>query len=155
MAQAAGYDVTLFGQSGLQADLSRIGPLNITIIPGFRSYTCPKPDRRTAITLFFHDHENEALILSQFLLSDAFFIGAQGSLKARHMLLADLSDLGVNDKHIANLRPDFGLIGSCRDPRTLAVSVLAHVLSVAGTKSLPYAKSDERTGQLAPLVSAP
>ena len=155
MAQAAGYDVTLFGQSGLQTDLSRIGPLNITVVPSFRSYVCPVPDRRTAIALFFHDHENEARILAQFLPSDAFFIGAQGSQNARKRLLADLTEMGVKPKHIAHLAASFGLIGSCRDPRTLAVSVLAHVLSVAGAKSLPYAKGQDRTGLAAPLVSAP
>lgn len=155
MAQAAGYDVTLFGQEGLQTDLSRIGPLNISVVPSFRSYTCPVPDRRTAIALFFHDHENEARLLAQFLPSEAFFIGAQGSLKARQRLLQDLRSLGVTDRHIANLRPEFGLIGSCRDPRTLAVSVLAHVLSVAGASGIAYAMADDGMGQAVPAASAP
>jgi xanthine dehydrogenase accessory factor len=132
MTQAAGYDVTLFGQESLQSDLSRIGPLNIQTVTSFRTYTCPKPDSRTAITLFFHDHENEARLLSQFLPTDAFFIGAQGSLRARTRLLADLAALDVTPEHLSRLRPTFGLIPSCRDPRTLAVSVMAHVLSVAG-----------------------
>lgn len=154
MAQAAGYDVTLFGQEGLQADLSRIGPLNITVVPSFRSYTCPVPDRRTAITLFFHDHENEARLLAQFLPTDAFFIGAQGSLKARQRLLADLVDMGVKEQHIARLCPDFGLIPSCRDPRTLAVSVLAHVLSIAGTSAADYSKGNSTFGQRESLVPA-
>ena len=96
MAQAAGYDVTLFGQEGLHSDLSRLGLDNIAIVPSFRSYTCPVPDPRTAITLFFHDHENEARLLAQFLPSDAFFIGAQGSLKARQRLLADLAAAGCS-----------------------------------------------------------
>ncbi len=131
MTQATGYDVTLFGQESLQSDLSRIGPLNAQTVPSFRSYTCPRPDARTAITLFFHDHENEARLLAQFLPSEAFFIGAQGSLAARTLLLKDLNAMGVAPEHIARLSPGFGLIPSCRDPRTLAVSVMAHVLSVA------------------------
>jgi xanthine dehydrogenase accessory factor len=155
MAQAAGYDVMLFGQEGLQTDLSRIGPLNITVVPSFRSYTCPVPDRRTAIALFFHDHENEARLLAQFLPSEAFFIGAQGSLRARQRLLEDLRTMGVSDHDIANLRPDFGLIGSCRDPRTLAVSVLAHVLSVAGPSGIAYAKMDYGVAEPKSLVTAP
>ena len=132
MAQAAGYDVTLYGQNSLQSDLSRIVPLHVETVASFRSHSCPTPDSRTAVTLFFHDHENEAHILAQFLPSAAFFIGAQGSLRARNRLLADLTALGVSPENIARLRPDFGLIPSCRDPRTLAVSVLAHVLDVAG-----------------------
>ena len=131
MAQAAGYDVTLFGQQSLQSDLSRIGPLPIETVASFRSHICPVPDSRTAITLFFHDHENEARILQQFLPSEAFFIGAQGSLRARNRLLEELAELGVSPAQIARLCPRFGLVPSCRDPRTLAVSVLAHVLAVA------------------------
>jgi xanthine dehydrogenase accessory factor len=155
MAQAAGYDVTLFGQESLQSDLSRIGLLNVVVVPSFRSYTCPKPDRRTAIALFFHDHENEARLLAQFLPSDAFFIGAQGSLKARQRLLADLVTMGVGADHIARLCPDFGLIASCRDPRTLAVSVLAHVLSIAGNPVSAYAKDQYGKGLQALMVQAP
>ena len=131
MTHAAGYDVTLFGQQNLQADLSRLDAPKVLAVPSFRTYTCPVPDNRTAITLFFHDHENEARLLSQFLPTDAFFIGAQGSLNARNRLLADLRGMGVTEDHIARLRPDFGLIPSCRDPRSLAVSVMAHVLSTA------------------------
>ena len=135
MAQAAGYDVTLFGQNNLQSDLSRLGPLPIVSVASFRSHICPDPDHRTAVTLFFHDHENEAILLSQLLGSAAFYVGAQGSLRARQKLLADLSALGVGPAAQSHLRPDFGLIPSCRDPRTLAVSVLAHVLAVAADGS--------------------
>lgn len=135
MTQAAGYDVTLFGQESLQSDLSRIGPLNIQTVASFRSHVCPVPDSRTAVTLFFHDHENEARLLAQLLPSQAFFIGAQGSLRARTRLLDELTTLGVPPADLSRLRPDFGLIPSCRDPRTLAVSVMAHVLAVAGDRS--------------------
>ncbi len=131
MTHAAGYDVTLFGQQSLQADLSRIGSLNLQTVTSFRSFDCPVPDRRTAVTLFFHDHENEARLLQQFLPSHAFYIGAQGSLKSLQRLLAELSALGLDQTTTSRLRPDFVLIPSCRDPRTLAVSVLAHVLSFA------------------------
>ena len=143
MTQAAGYDVTLCGQDSLQSDLSRIGPLNIQTVASFRSHICPTPDNRTAITLFFHDHENEARLLAQLLPTEAFFIGAQGSLRARTRLLAELATLGVTAEHLSRLRPDFGLIPSCRDPRTLAVSVMAHVLAVAGDRSTLTA--DHRT----------
>ena len=131
MTHAAGYDVSLFGQQSLQSDLSRIGTLDVQTVTSFRSFTGPAPDARTAVTLFFHDHENEARILAQYLPSNAFYIGAQGSLNARKRLLAELAALGLAPDIVARLRPDFGLIPSCRDPRTLAVSVMAHVLSVA------------------------
>ncbi len=131
MTNAAGYDVTLFGQESLQADLSRIGTLRVQTVTSFRSFTCPTPDSRTSVTLFFHDHENEARLLQQFLPTSAFFIGAQGSLMSRQRLLDDLAALKVPAQDAARLSPSFGLIPSCRDPRTLAVSVMAHILSVA------------------------
>ena len=144
MAEAAGYDVTLFGQNNLQSDLSRLGALPMISVPSFRSHICPTPDRRTAVTLFFHDHEIEARILSQFLGTDAFFIGAQGSLRARQRLLGELKSLDLTAEMISHLRPDFGLIPSCRDPRTLAVSVLAHVLAVASEPVATVANSQLR-----------
>ena len=131
MAEASGYEVMLFSQENLSSDLTRIGTLPVTIVPSFRSYTCPKPDKRTAIALFFHDHENEARILAQFLTHDSLFVGAQGSLRSRARLLTELVASGLTPTQMARLNPGFGLIPSCRDPRTLAVSVLAHVLSVA------------------------
>jgi xanthine/CO dehydrogenase XdhC/CoxF family maturation factor len=45
---------------------------------------------------------------------------------------------GVSQANIDRLCPTFGLIGSCRDPRTLAVSVLAHILSLAGPAVQAY-----------------
>ena len=84
-------------------------------------------------------YRDQSLILSPFendairnFYARRMFIGAQGSLKARQRLLSELQVQGVSAEHIEKLCPTFGLIGSCRDPRTLAVSVLAHVLSLAG-----------------------
>ena len=131
MAHAAGYDVRLFGQEKLHSDLTRLGDLPLQTVASFRSFVCPVPDYRTAVTLFFHDHENEARILQQVLGSPAFYIGAQGSLRARQSLIAELHQLGVTEPALRHLNPTFGLIPSCRDPRSLAVSVLAHVLASA------------------------
>jgi xanthine dehydrogenase accessory factor len=88
-------------------------------------------DTYSAIVLFFHDHEWEPPILAQALASDAFYIGAQGSQRARDTRLAALEDLGVTKARLARLRGPIGLVPSARDARTLAVSVLAEVLQMA------------------------
>lgn len=88
-------------------------------------------DPRTAIVLFFHDHDWEPPILQSALQTPAFYIGAQGSQRARDTRHAVLASLGIASQETDRLRGPIGLIPSARDPGTLAVSVLAEVLSVA------------------------
>jgi len=88
------------------------------------------PDAWSAVVLFFHDHEWEPPILKAALASDAFYIGAQGSQKARDSRLREIAALGVSPQDIARLKGPIGLVPSARDARTLAVSVFAEVLSL-------------------------
>ena len=90
-----------------------------------------KADARTAVTLFFHDHDWEPRLLQAALASPALYVGAQGSLRAHQARCAELATLGVPDQATARLAAPFGLIPSVRDPRTLAASVLAQVLEAA------------------------
>ncbi|NDV00679.1 XdhC family protein [Pseudoroseicyclus tamaricis] len=89
------------------------------------------PDDRSAIVLFFHDHDWEPPILKAALNTPAFYIGAQGSQRARHLRDYDLQALGVGEDALARLKGPIGLVRSARDARTLAVSVLAEVLAEA------------------------
>lgn len=87
-------------------------------------------DRWTAAVLFYHDHDHEPPILRDLLATDACYIGAQGSRRTRDNRLAALRAMGVSDVDIARLKGPIGLVPSARDPRTLAISVLAEVLSL-------------------------
>lgn len=89
-------------------------------------------DPRTAIVLFFHDHDWEPPILADALSSPAFYVGAQGSRMARDARNLELEALGIDPAALRRLRGPIGLLHSARDARTLAISVLAEVLSVAG-----------------------
>ena len=88
-------------------------------------------DAHTAIVLFFHDHEWEPPILASAVETLAFYVGAQGSLRARDARMAELVALGVPESKRAAVYGPMGLIPSARDAKTLAVSVLAEVLRVA------------------------
>ncbi|MBP6769880.1 MAG: XdhC family protein, partial [Reyranella sp.] len=89
-------------------------------------------DARTAVVLFFHDHDWEPPVLAGVLDSPAFYIGAQGSRMARDARNLELEALGIDHAALGRLRGPIGLLPSARDARTLAISVLAEVLSVAG-----------------------
>lgn len=86
-------------------------------------------DADSAAVLFYHDHDHEPGILRQLLAGPAFYVGAQGSRAAQANRLARLGDLGVPADQLARLRGPIGLVPSARDPRTLAVSVLAEVMA--------------------------
>lgn len=88
-------------------------------------------DPYTAVTLFFHDHEAEPALLAQALSGPAFYVGAQGSRRAHETRCLALREMGLDAPAIDRLASPFGLIPSTRDPRTLAVSVLAQVLDAA------------------------
>lgn len=86
-------------------------------------------DDRTAVVLFFHDHDWEPPILAGALATPAFYIGAQGSQRARDARLMALKEMGVSEDDRARLVGPVGLIPSARDAGTLAVSVLAEVMA--------------------------
>ncbi len=88
-------------------------------------------DAWTAVVLFFHDHDWEPPILARGLETTAFYIGAQGSRRARDARLLALEAMGVSAEARARLHGPVGLIPSARDAGTLAVSVLAEILAEA------------------------
>lgn len=88
-------------------------------------------DDRTAIVLFFHDHDWEPPLLAGALDTPAFYIGAQGSQRARDARHLHMEALGVSREAISRLHGPVGSIPSARDARTLAVSVLAEILAEA------------------------
>lgn len=92
-------------------------------------------DDRTAVVLFFHDHDWEPPILARALATPACYIGAQGSRRARDARLAKLRGMGLAEASLNRLNGPIGLIPSARDAGTLAVSVLAEILAQGGAGS--------------------
>jgi xanthine dehydrogenase accessory factor len=131
MAASAGYDTVLISPdadtlAAAQRAMPNLGTHHITqaAIPDEIAI-----DAHTAVTLFFHNHDWEADILVSALKSQSFYIGAQGSLRTANARIETLRTKGVDEADLARLKGPIGLIRSTRDPRTLAVSVLAEVLS--------------------------
>ncbi|MDV7142110.1 XdhC family protein [Tropicimonas sp. TH_r6] len=89
-------------------------------------------DPWTAVILFFHDHDWEPPILKGALETNAFYIGSQGSQRARDARMLELEAMGVSEAARGRLFGPVGLIPSARDAGTLAVSVLAEILAEAG-----------------------
>lgn len=86
-------------------------------------------DPWTAIILLFHDHEWEEGLLRWALTTRAMMIGAQGGEKARESRGDLLDKIGCSATQKARVRGPIGLIPSTRDPKVLALSVLAEAVA--------------------------
>jgi xanthine dehydrogenase accessory factor len=131
LVQAAGYPSVLLSPDDETLEAARqagAGTQHLTV-PGWPDGLAV--DDRTAIVLFFHDHDWEPPILIGAVRTPAFYIGSQGSRRARDARLMELEAMGLTEAERARLRGPIGLVPSARDARTLAVSVLAEVLAVS------------------------
>ncbi len=88
----------------------------------------PVPDRWTATVLLFHEHEWEMPLLKHALAGDSFFVGAQGGVAVQRQRIERLLADGVLPGDVERVKGPIGLIPSCRDPQSLAVSILAQIM---------------------------
>ncbi len=132
LVKSMGYEHVLLSHEDRNLDAAqamgctvrRLGPM-----PDFEELV---PDDRCAALLFYHDHDYEPQILRALLDRPAFYIGAQGSRATQATRLAHLARMGVPPDLLERVRGPIGLIPSSRDPRLLAISVLAEVVMAAG-----------------------
>ncbi|MCU0953261.1 MAG: XdhC family protein [Hyphomicrobium sp.] len=93
-------------------------------------------DGYTAAVVTFHDHSWEVPVLAQLLKSNCFYIGVLGSRQAQLDRLAKLSEMGVAPGEIARMRNPAGLIPRAKSRGTLAVSILAEIVTEAKSLGL-------------------
>ena len=127
LAAAAGYPVQVFSPE--EQTVAGLAEGHLLATPCWPEGLAL--DHRSAVALFFHDHDWEPPLLKSALESPAFYVGAQGSLRAHRERCRALLALGLSDAVIGRLASPFGAVASARDPRMLAVSVLAQVLDRA------------------------
>lgn len=128
LAQSSDCEIVVASQE--PATLDFCAPFADRLIPlTIPSVTPPMPlDENTAVASLFHEHEWEGRLLLEALRSPAFYVGALGSRQTHARRLEILSALGAGADEIAKLKGPIGLFAT-RDPKTLAVSALAEILS--------------------------
>jgi xanthine dehydrogenase accessory factor len=131
LVQSAGYPGTLLSQDAETLDAAGATGFATRQLVAPRYPDDLATDDRTAIVLFFHDHDWDPPILAAALETPAFYVGAQGGRRTRATRLQALEEMGVSEQARARLHGPIGLIPSARDARTLAISVLAEVLAAA------------------------
>ncbi len=131
LAVAAGFPVALHAPDEETCAAGRAAGATVRPLPLPGVWQPGALDPRAGVVLFFHDHDWEPPLLAAALASEAFYIGAQGSLRAHATRCAALGAMGVAPEAIDRLRAPIGLIPSARDPRLLAISVLAEIVDAA------------------------
>ncbi|WP_246020827.1 XdhC family protein [Paracoccus subflavus] len=132
LARSLGYDHVLISHEDQSLEVARAMGCTVSRLGDLSDVAKLVPDDRCAALLFYHDHDHEPRILQRLLDRPAFYIGAQGSRATHTARLARLAELGVPPEARDRVRGPIGLIPSSRDPRLLAVSVLAEVVMAAG-----------------------
>lgn len=133
IVHSMGFENTVFSPDQRTLDAVRKAGCAAVLLTEKRLPPNAPLDARTAATLFFHDHDWEPPLLAPLLASPAFFVGAQGSQRAAAARLHSLKAAGVSTAHRARLRGPIGLIRSTRDAYSLAISVLAEIVSAEQT----------------------
>ncbi|MFM5907969.1 MAG: XdhC family protein [Novosphingobium sp.] len=97
----------------------------------------PALDPWSAMVFLFHDHDWEVPLLTRALAQPFLWIGAMGSRATHARRIAALAAAGVTETAAAPIHGPIGLIPSARDPETLALSVLAEVVSAYKQRGFP------------------
>lgn len=134
LVQSLGYDHVLLSHDDQSLSAAERMGCNVRKLGKLPDLADLVPDDRCAALLFYHDHDYEPQILQRLLEWPAFYIGAQGSRATQAARLERLADMGVPPAMLERVRGPIGLIPSSRDPRLLAISVLAEVVMAAGDK---------------------
>lgn len=130
LAQAAGIDtIACSTDAALLRDLAGAGCAG-RLLANEADWQDVRFDACTAALTVFHEHEAEYRFLQSALASDAFLVGAMGSVRAQALRVAALRERGVPESALVRLRGPFGLIDRARDPHELAISMLAELMLV-------------------------
>lgn len=132
LVQSLGYDHVLVSHEDRTLGAAQAMGCTTRRLGELPDFTDLVPDDRCAALLFYHDHDYEPQILQRLLDRPAFYIGAQGSRATQAARLDRLAALGVPSAARDRVRGPVGVIPSARDPRLLAISVLAEVVMAAG-----------------------
>ena len=87
------------------------------------------PDRRTAVVALAHDPKLDDPALIRALSSDAFYVGALGSVSTHAKRLGRLREAGVADSSMARLWAPVGLDIGARSAAEIAVSIMAEIIA--------------------------
>lgn len=125
MARAAGYDVTLADPREAFATEARFP--GVSMVLDYGDEIDLGLDARSAVVTLSHVPRIDDPALATALGSEAFYIGALGSMRTHARRVERLSATGFGEDQIARIHAPVGLNIGARSPAEIAVSVLAQM----------------------------
>ncbi|ASS60378.1 XdhC family protein [Rhizobium leguminosarum] len=135
LVEGLGYEQQLVSHDAMTLASTRASGNKCRELTNLSELFALQIDARTAAVLFYHDHDYEPEIIKHLLSTPAFYIGAQGSRATQRSRLQRLEEIGVSLDRSSRVRGPIGVIPSSRDPKSLAVSVLAEIMAAGSQVS--------------------
>ena len=127
LALGAGFDVLCVAQNQQTVELAKrhsLTAINLSECPDLVELG----DQYTGLVSLFHEHEHEALLLSQALNSQAFYIGALGSKRTHAARLELLSEQGFSASELARIHGPVGVNIQAKTPSQIAIAIVAQAI---------------------------
>lgn len=93
-----------------------------------------QPDCRTVIVTLSHDPKVDDMALMEALKTDAFYVGAIGSIASTRARRERLLTLDVNEQEVDKLHAPVGLPIHSRAPAEIAIAILAQLIAARNTE---------------------
>lgn len=135
MAQALDYQVTVCDPTTAMRQTWNVPDTALTSEMPDDAVLAFQVDACTAIVALSHDPKLDDMALLEALKSPAFYIGALGSKANNAKRRKRLALFDLTEEEIARLHGPVGLSIGSRTPPEIAVSILAHMISVRNQKT--------------------
>lgn len=150
MAQALDYQVTVCDPSDRMRETWDVPDTVMTGEMPDDAVLALQVDACTAIVALSHDPKMDDMALLEALKTPAFYIGALGSKVNNDKRRARLALFDLSQEEIARLHGPVGLPIGSRTPPEIAVSILAHMISVRNQKTGTNSASKSNNQEVCP-----
>jgi len=135
VAMTTDYDVTVLDPRTAFIDSRNFKGATIVNNWPDEFLTAYKLDNQTALVVLTHDPKIDDLALKAALGSDAFYIGALGSLKTHRSRVERLTKEGVDPSLLSKIKGPIGLNIGAQNPAEIAIAIMAETtLAYRGAK---------------------
>ncbi len=129
LAMTLDYAVTLCDSRPEYADSWQVDGTDFSTMNSADAITALHPDSRTVVLALSHTPALDDPALAVALQSNAFFVGALGSLKNQQARLNRLQQKGLSSTQLARLHGPVGLDIGSRTPAEIAIAIMAALVA--------------------------
>lgn len=137
LAIPAGYQVRVIDPRSPYATAERFGGVAIERAWPDEALAARPLTSRSALVALAHDPKLDDTALAAALRSDAFYLGALGSVRTHARRLARLATLGFSPAQLTRIHGPVGLPIGARTPGEIAIAVLAELIKLRRAKPAP------------------